>query len=248
MLSLKKPQNEKSQKAISAERANHAVGKWLLITHASRKRSLSNCFAWRWMWEGAQSCMNMMFSRYPCSWSYGVQKSLAISWYCCPVTEQIWISFAFYLSKNIWSNDKGVHKTTPYCHFFQMQEMFLDRVKVFPYLNLTARVVNLSIVAKVSFVTLQNVPQLIDVNHHPSNELKHKSFTNLWVPILQYLILHGSKSKIHCKIFVLENTAYLMHGNHLTSSHYCREWQLASTTVVATFSMLKDEIFFYPRI
>ena len=50
----------------------------------------------------------------------GLWKYIGISWYHCPVTEQIWISFAVFSSK-IQSNDKDDHKTTWYCHIFHMQ-------------------------------------------------------------------------------------------------------------------------------
>ncbi|GBN84237.1 hypothetical protein AVEN_76266-1 [Araneus ventricosus] len=57
-------------------------------------------------------------------------------------------SFAVISSKNT-SNDKGSHKTTPYCNFVRMQVMFLDRVRVFRYPNSTIEDVNVPIDAKV---------------------------------------------------------------------------------------------------
>ncbi|GBO34003.1 hypothetical protein AVEN_105839-1 [Araneus ventricosus] len=90
--------------------------------------------------------------------------------------------FEFHLQLSVLkirSNDKGSHKTTPYCNFVRIQGMFLDRVRVFRYPNSTTEYVNMPIDAKVGIVTPQNVPWPKDVNHHSSEELKCKSCTNL---------------------------------------------------------------------
>ena len=92
--------------------------------------------------------------------------------------------FEFYLQlslkKKIRFSEKSSCKTTSYCHFFRMQGLFLDSgVRVCPCPNSTITGVNLSIEAKVGFVTSQNVLWPIDDNNYPRKELQGRSFMNL---------------------------------------------------------------------
>ena len=83
-----------------------------------------------------------------------------------------------YLLKKLRFSEKSSCKTTSYCHFFRMQGLFLDSgVRVCSCPNSTITGVNLSIEAKVGFVTSQNVLWPIDDNNYPSKELQRKSFT-----------------------------------------------------------------------
>ena len=96
-------------------------------------------------------------------------------------------SFGFHLQLpplKTHSNDESGRETTLYSHSLQMQGLFLDSVRFFQCLISAVLGVNLSLKAKVSFVTLQNLSRLLEVNHIPNKALKRKCFTNFYVPVL----------------------------------------------------------------
>ena len=80
--------------------------------------------------------------------------------------------------KRIQFSGKIGRNTKPYCHFSWMQVLFIDSERAFSCQNSTVVAFNLSVEAKVGFVTPQMFQWSIDVNHYPNKEVKGKSFTN----------------------------------------------------------------------